>query len=106
MWLGIAFHTFIVFYSLDVRAELAQFLIEMFVAAIDMINAADFGLPVGFKPASTSAAEARRSLAITGAPNNRSTPWMTAVGAFESACALPSASAPPHACSVAGKYSP
>src|SRR5207244_9180934 len=37
-------------YSFDVRSKLAQFLIEMFVAAIDMINAADFGSPFGFQP--------------------------------------------------------
>jgi hypothetical protein len=35
------------FHSFDVRAELAQLLIEMFVAAIDMIDAADFGHAIG-----------------------------------------------------------
>src|SRR5882724_11869813 len=31
------------FYTLDVRAEFAQFFIEMFVAAVDVIDAAHFG---------------------------------------------------------------
>lgn len=31
------------FHPLDLRAELAQFFIQVFVAAIDMINAAHFG---------------------------------------------------------------
>ena len=37
------------FHSLDVGAELAQFLIEMFVAAVDMLNATDFGDAVRFQ---------------------------------------------------------
>ena len=36
------------FRALDVCAEFAQFFIEMFVATVDVINAADFGNSVGF----------------------------------------------------------
>src|SRR5204863_7567498 len=36
--------------SLDVRTEFAQLFIEMFVAAIDMIDAAHFGDSVGIHP--------------------------------------------------------
>ena len=35
--------------ALDVRAELAQFFVEMLVAAIDVIDAADLGDAVGFQ---------------------------------------------------------
>ena len=37
------------FRTLDVCAEFAQFLIEMFVAAVDMVDTADFGDAVGFQ---------------------------------------------------------
>jgi hypothetical protein len=37
------------FRTLDVCAEFAQFFIEMFVAAVDVIDAADFGYSVGFQ---------------------------------------------------------
>ena len=37
------------FYPLDVRAEFAQFFIEMLVAAIDVIDAADFSNSVGLQ---------------------------------------------------------
>src|SRR2546430_16360279 len=37
------------FHAFDLSAELAQFLIQMFVAAIDVINAADFGDSVRFQ---------------------------------------------------------
>src|SRR6266446_3037567 len=43
------FHSYSTLHSFDVRTELAQLLIEMFVAAIDMINAADFSLAFGFQ---------------------------------------------------------
>ena len=81
------FHLLLNLHPLDVRAEFAQLFVEMLVAAIDVIDAADFRDPVGVKPASTNAAEARRSLAITGAPVNFSTPEMTAVGPSSCTCA-------------------
>ena len=62
------------FHPFDVGAELAQLFVEMFVATIDVIDAAHFRRTSAFNPASTSAADARRSLAITGAPVSRSTP--------------------------------
>ncbi len=37
------------FYTLDVRTEFAQFFIEMFVAAVDMIDTTDLGYSVGFQ---------------------------------------------------------
>ncbi len=36
-------------HPLDVRTELAQFFVEMFVAAIDMINAAHLGNSIGLQ---------------------------------------------------------
>src|SRR6266498_2084703 len=37
------------FYPLDVCAKFAQFLIEMLVAAVDMIDTTDLGYSVGFQ---------------------------------------------------------
>ena len=39
----------LLFHALDVRAELAQFFVEMFVAAIDVIDAADLGHAIGLQ---------------------------------------------------------
>jgi hypothetical protein len=46
----------------------------MLVAAIDMINAADFSSPLRFQSGQNQRRDARRSLAMTGAPKSRSTP--------------------------------
>ena len=37
----------LLFHTFDVRAKLAQLFIEMFVTAVDMINAPDFGHAIG-----------------------------------------------------------
>ena len=37
----------LLFHTFDVRAKLAQLFIEMFVTAVDMIDAPDFGHAIG-----------------------------------------------------------
>ena len=42
------FVIYLAFHPLNFCPELAQFFIEMFVTAVDVVNAADFGDAVGF----------------------------------------------------------
>ena len=60
-------------------AELGKFFHEPFVAAQNMLDAVDDGLAPGGHPATISVAPMRKSVAVTGAPVNASTPSMTAV---------------------------
>src|SRR5947209_18784035 len=51
------------FYALDLGAELAQFLIQIFVTAVNVINAADFGDALGLK---SSEHQRRRYVQMAG----------------------------------------
>jgi hypothetical protein len=55
-----------------------QFLLEPLIAAVEVVDAVDFGLALGARPARTRLIEARRSVAMTGAPVSPSTPWTIA----------------------------
>jgi hypothetical protein len=63
----------------DVGADRRQLHFHAVVAAVEVIDAVDQVSPRAARPAITSEAEARRSVAITGAPTRRSTPLMKAV---------------------------
>ena len=52
----------------DPRTQRRELGLDALVPAIDVIDAVDLGAPSAAMPASTRAADARRSVAITGAP--------------------------------------
>ena len=64
--------------GLDVGAERRQLLHEPLVAAVDMVDVAHLGLPVGAQRSETSAAPPRRSGLLTGAPESCAHPFTSA----------------------------
>ena len=58
----------------DVGAEQAELLLDVLIAAVDVVDALDVVVPCACNPASTSDAEARKSVAMTCAPARFGTP--------------------------------
>lgn len=66
---------------LNARAERRKFLVDFLISPVYVVHAVDYAsLPTPARAAITSAAEARKSEAITGAPESFVPPLIIALG--------------------------